>query len=139
MPKLSPLPDAQLNSVKDLLARKLWEVTVVSAQTACEIATAQVFDRFIEKKRLKPYPEWRVYNLANGRILKLYKKVTGDTDIEGVAWWPDFTAHTDLRHRIIHKGATASEPEARRSYAVAKNLVSYLRTLLTSQGLRDFD
>ena len=126
-------PQALLVAAKDLIASGQPSISVVVSHMACEVAAERALSRAFSKRGIK-YLEKPVYdllsscNLANDRTRRLYTALTGDK-VHDLDQWKAFKESSKRRNRIVHRGSTATENEAKESADAAAALVKHLENL----------
>jgi hypothetical protein len=112
-----------------------YAVTVIVAQTACELVVEEAFDLLLDKhgltqrdrEQLRP----RSYDLGNTRVKALYALLTKDR-IESQTFWSDFKEHSTRRNGIVHKGKQATKQEAKASLQAVTALVTHVETVIVT-------
>src|SRR5262245_26871601 len=128
---VSTYPKRLLALAGKLISDGLFELAVVVACVACEIAVARSLSEAFAAKGI-PYLEDPVteffsgYSLANDRIRKLYTALTEDA-VEKTAFWPEFKKLVNRRNDILHSGITVTKTEAEESYSAAEKLIAHLK------------
>jgi hypothetical protein len=98
-----PLHEDLLNSAHQFIEQSHYGVAVVLAQTAFEVFTAQVRSQLIQKRQLTAMGDW----IAKGprRVdaqIDFYVAVTRDQIQQDGALWPQYRAHAEQRHAVVH-------------------------------------
>ena len=123
-------PRKFLDLTQTLINEKKFEMAVVAAHMACEIAAERAVSRAFAKKSIK-YLEKPIlayvsgYNLGNKRLRKLYNALTGN-QIQDQPFWRAFKESAERRNQAVHKGGITTKAEAEDSYRAASDLVAYL-------------
>lgn len=118
------------------LARKLIDdgefgIAVVVAHVACEVATERTLTDAFAARGVS-YLEDSVtellsgYSLANDRIRKLYRALTGD-QIEQAPFWAKFKASATRRNNVVHSSASVTKADANESHQAATDLVDHMK------------
>jgi hypothetical protein len=100
-----------------------FNISVVVAHMACELATEKSLSNAFASKRIK-YLQASVtdylngYSLAHDRIRRLYTALTGDA-IEHTPFWGSFKQSAKRRNKIIHSGMIIQKSDAENSYKAA--------------------
>src|SRR5207247_5520120 len=89
-----------------LCASREFNIAIVVAHMACEIATEQALSRAYAARSLAyledPVGEFlNGHNLANPRIRNLYNALLGDR-IEEPSFWQPFVESSQRRNRAVH-------------------------------------
>jgi hypothetical protein len=119
-----------LDSARRLAANGDHEISVVTAQMACEIFVEQAFVRLYEKKGLV-HLEGPIddlipsYNLGNDKVRALYRALTGD-DVAAASFWPDFKELVKIRNSAVHGGRRVQRSEADGASIAAEKLVEHV-------------
>ncbi len=76
-------PSQLLEAAEDMIVRGRYEISVVTAQMACEISAERTLNLYFQKKNLKDLQEpieelLPSFNLANDKVRKLYTVITSD-------------------------------------------------------------
>jgi HEPN domain-containing protein len=122
-----------LNAAKGFRDRGDYDVAVILAQTACEVLAEQTFEKLFrddgtsaaDRKLLEP----KAKNLAAPRTRALYTLLSKDR-IQQQPFWQDYRDHANLRHKIVHAGASATKQEADKSLRVADRLINHVRSVV---------
>ena len=123
-------PQTLLSAALSLIGSGQFNIAVVVAHMACEIATERCLSESFTQKGIQ-YLEAAVtdllngYNLANEKHRNLYTALTGD-EVQKQPFWQDFKNSATRRNRIIHQGAIVGKAEAEESLKAASDLVSHL-------------
>jgi len=124
-------PRSLLGVARSLIDNNHFDIAVVVAHMACEIATERSLSEAYAAKGLQ-YLEDAVddllngYNLSNKRNRKLYAALTGDA-IEKQPFWSNFCESATRRNQVVHKGKLMTKAEAEESYRAADSFVSHLK------------
>ncbi len=112
------------------------EISVVTAQMACEIFTERAFVSIYQKRGLT-YLEDPLdafipsYNLRNEKVRALYTALTGD-DIGFASFWQSFMDLGKVRNAAVHSGARVQRAEADAGCAAAQQLIEHLERVVQS-------
>lgn len=114
-----------------------YAIAVVVAQTAAELATELAVTTFLNARGAKDIAEpiddlLPTYNLDNRKVRKLYVVLSGDGKITTMPFWTAFTTQARLRHKIVHKGATATDADAGASIKAVTDLIVHIEEALSS-------
>src|SRR5262245_55523265 len=128
MSSSAPFPYDLLLLAGQLAGESRYQLAVIVAQTACEVLAARVLGALMTKSGLGPgLKRWideckgRNSNLGNPAVRTLYQALSGDR-IDTQPFWEKYKAHTKLRNRIVHGGATATQQEAQASLRATQEL-----------------
>ena len=119
-----------LDSARRLAENGDHEISVVTAQMACEIFVEQAFVRIYAKKGLV-HLEGPIddlipsYNLGNDKVRALYSALTGD-NVTAAGFWPDFKELVKLRNGAVHSGRRVQRSEADTGCIAAEKLVEHV-------------
>lgn len=107
------------------------DVSIMVSHIACEVCTELALSRAFAALNVANLEEpvekmMNGYNLANNRHRDLYNALTGRT-IQSESFWSAFTASSNRRNAIMHKGAAATLGEAEQTHKAATDLVAYLK------------
>jgi hypothetical protein len=107
------------------------EAAIITAQTACEVCTAQVLADTFDSRGIgyltDPVRELLPnYNLANERVRKFYAAVTND-DVAQQPYWARFRQHNHKRNGVTHRGENASRADADASIAVVEEVITHIQ------------
>ena len=106
-----------------------FEWVVVLAQTACEVYVRDILERraaqlgAADVKSVEALPGT---NLDNKAVRRLFQALTGYAPPEDAEWWPDYQAHAQRRHRIVHAGARVTRNDAEDSIKAANAMIDFL-------------
>jgi hypothetical protein len=114
-----------------LIPEAKYDLAVIVAHTACELATAYVFATAFGGKHIQALEELLFRHnsgrsLSDERVRKVYTALTGDAIAGRQQLWQRFTDMANLRNRIIHGGATATKEDAEKGLVLATELVAHL-------------
>jgi hypothetical protein len=111
-----------------LNAESHFEWAVVLAQTACEVYVRDILERRaaqLGEAVIDSVARLPSTNLANNSVRDKFQEITGYTPDEA-DWWPEYQAHAQRRHRIVHAGARITRRDAEDSLEAAKELIAVL-------------
>jgi len=109
-----------LASARSFLAADKYDVAVIMAQTACEIATDDVITVLLRRQNfsegilawINRQIEWST-TLKNDKLYSLYRALSGDElQKDQKALWEAYVRRADLRNDIVHTGAHAMKEQA---------------------------
>jgi hypothetical protein len=126
-------PSQLLEAANDMIVRSRYEISVVTAQMACEICTERVFRAFFALKNVA-FLEDSVddllpsYNLANDKVRKVYFALSNDP-INQQFFWSEYKVVVSLRNKAVHAGARLQESQAQMVLRVAKLVVRHLQSV----------
>lgn len=126
-------PSQLLEAACDMLERERYEVSVVTAQMACEICTERVLRAFFLARGVS-FLEDSVddllpsYNLSNDKVRKVYVALSGDP-IQQQFFWSEYKVVVSLRNKAVHSGARIQESQAQMVLRVAKLVVKHLQSV----------
>jgi len=106
MMALKPYYRHLMGAAERLLRQGDATAAAVTAFTACEVLTEQVFDELWRARQMpelfKPVAKaLSSNNLAHERVRDVYNALSGDR-IETQPFWPAFIAFMKLRNRLVH-------------------------------------
>jgi hypothetical protein len=115
-------PEALLTKAKELIATGDFSIAVVVAHMACEISAERAISRAFAEKGIGYLGEsvedlLPGYNLANGRVRKLYNAVTGN-EIQNQSFWQAFKDSATRRNQAVHRGMIITKTDAEASYNI---------------------
>jgi hypothetical protein len=122
-----------LTSARDFLDAGMDDIAVIMAQTACEIATADIITGLLQHHRLPASIEsWinatieRISTLKTETLYDLYRALSGD-DLKQTqkVLWESYVRRTALRNDIVHKGGHASKAQATEACDTALDLIQH--------------
>jgi len=109
-----------------------YQLSVVTAQMACEVVGEQVLSALLsvqvgelEGAVLELVPS---HHLAHDKVQALFDGLTGAT-LASEPWWPGYRAHVKRRNGIVHRGARVEETGSSDSLKVASAFCSHVRGL----------
>jgi len=129
--ELITYPQKLLATCKGFIEGGQYDMSVVVAHMACEIATERTLSAAFTSQGIQhlkgPILDFlNGYSLANDRTRKFYTALTGD-HIEQQSFWLAFKESAARRNKIIHSGSVISQAEAQSSYEAASDFVSHLK------------
>ena len=132
--QLVPLTKILMDDAGRLFDKKEYNVAVVVAQTACEIATEQAIrNGLMEKQLFDTHGEFLngkryAYTFTDNFINFLFELATGDRIDRGTSlFWPGLKEAVRLRNNIVHHGHRADVNSAASAIKAANALLEYLR------------
>jgi hypothetical protein len=126
-------PAELLEAAAEMLTRGRHEVSVVTAQMACEICAERVFRAYFVGRGVT-FLEDAVddllpsYNLASEKVRTLYVALTGDA-IQQQFFWAEYKVVVTLRNKAVHAGSRLQESQAQLVLRVAKLVVKHLQSV----------
>ena len=126
-------PSQLLEAAADMLQRGRYEVSVVTAQMACEICAERVLRAYFLARGVS-FLEDSVddllpsYNLSNDKVRKVYVALTNDP-IQQQFFWSEYKVVVILRNKAVHAGARIQESQAQMLLRVAKLVVKHLQAV----------
>jgi hypothetical protein len=105
------------------------EWVVVVAQTACEVYVRDVLGRRaaqLGEAAVTLVAQLPSCNLDNERVRRVFQEFTGYAPPQEAAWWRDYQAHAQRRHRIVHAGARITRADAESSITAAEAMIVFL-------------
>ena len=126
-------PEQLLETAAEMLERGRHEVSVVTAQMACEICAERVFRAYFIERELS-FLEGAVddlmpsYNLANDKVRSVYVAITGDP-IQKQFFWSEYKIVVTLRNKAVHAGSRLQKSQAQMVLRVAKLVVKHLQSV----------
>jgi len=126
-------PGELLESARDMILRNRHEISVVTAQMACEICTERVlrtYFRFKDVAFLENPIENLLpsYNLANEKVRHIYTALTGDA-IHQQYFWSEYKTMVAIRNKAVHAGARIQESQAQMVCRIATSVVKHLQAV----------
>lgn len=117
-----------------------YEVAVVTAQMAAEIASEQVITAYLERKQVPELVEPLAglassYSLSNDRVLKLYNALTGDL-VQQEPFWQAYKEHARRRGRIVHESERTDKAAAEASVVAVEQLILHLHAVFNRPAAR---
>lgn len=139
-------PTQLLEAAAEMAARGRFEVSVVTAQMACEICTERVLRAHFASSGAG-FLEDAVddllssYNLANEKVRNVYVALTQDA-IHQQFFWSKYKTVVSIRNKAVHAGARVQESQSQLVLRVARLVVKHLqaveqRTLQRRGGRND--
>jgi HEPN domain-containing protein len=126
---------ARLSRAVGLVRDGEHDLAVVVAQTACEVLIREVLTTLVEvrvdDRELQPWLLERVryFSLNDDQTRDLWSRLAGSR-IQEQAFWPEYKAHVDRRHRVVHRGDTVTPEDADASLRAAGSLLAYVEAAL---------
>lgn len=122
----------RLGHAGDLLAGDEPELSVVVAQTACEVLIKDVLLTLARphvSDELWPWVVGRVrrFTLIDDPTQELWQSVVG-SKIQQQPFWSEYSKHVNRRHRIVHAGETTTVEDARASLRSAREIIDYVES-----------
>ena len=128
---------AILNKAKEYLQKDEPEMSVVLAQAACEIRIKRLFVTLLNQRKLGFLIEldWgiftRGFNISkNRKVQRFYVELTGDA-IKQTPFWEPLVNLAELRHRIVHDGATCTRAEVELLLEYVQQFFTHLDSIQT--------
>jgi hypothetical protein len=127
---IPPYARILLDLARSMIDQGQFNISIVVAHMACELATEASLSNAFASKRIK-YLQASVtgflngYNLANERIRRLYTALTGDA-VQNTPFWKSFTQSAKRRNNIIHRGMIVQKSDAENSYKAANEFLVHL-------------
>lgn len=124
-------PEVLLDTARQLIERQEFGVATVVVHMACEVATDHALSGLFKANGVGHLEEsvgefLNGFNLANQKLRGLYNSLSREA-IEQQPFWHGFVDSARRRNGIMHKGARATEAEARESLRVGEALVQHLQ------------
>ena len=126
-------PSQLLEAAADMLKWERYEVSVVTAQMACEICSERVLRAYFLTREVS-FLEDSVddllpsYNLSNDKVRNLYSALTSDP-IHQQFFWSEYKVMVSLRNKAVHAGARIQKSQAQMVHRVAKLVVKHLQSI----------
>lgn len=128
-------PSQLIDASSQMLFSKKFEISLVTAQMACEVCTERVIRAFLVSKNLsflhnsisELLPS---YNLSNDKVRKLYSSITDDL-IQQQHFWSEYKTLVSLRNKAVHGGSRIQESQAQMGIRVAKLMIKHLQQIET--------
>lgn len=126
-------PGQLLEAAAEMLERGRYEVSVVTAQMACETCAERVFRRYFAGRGVSFLEEavddlLPSYNLASEKVRATYVALTGDP-IQQQFFWSEYKIVVTLRNKAVHAGTRIQESQAQLVLRVAKLVVKHLQSI----------
>jgi hypothetical protein len=126
-------PAELLEAARDMVARGRHEVSVVTAQMACEICTERVLRTYFRRKEVTFLEEaiedlLPSYNLANDKVRRVYVALTGDA-IHKQFFWSEYKTMVSIRNKAVHAGARIQESQAQMVCRIAASVIKHLQAV----------
>jgi len=130
-----PFHKALLDRAKQLISQKEFGLAVVTAQTACEVLTEQVFTVAFAKKGVGFLADsvgdlFQSYNLNNSKLRAVYQALTADV-VTNQRFWSGYVEHVARRNRVVHSGEAVTEQQANASWDAARDLLHHLEGVMS--------
>lgn len=124
-------PVQLLEAAGEMAVRGRYEISVVTAQMACEICTERVLRAyfavsvagFLERAVVDLLPS---FNLANDKVRSVYIALTQDP-IHQRFFWSQYNTLVLVRNKAVHAGARVQESQSQLVLRVAKLVVKHLQ------------
>ena len=126
-------PAQLLDAAREMIGRSRYEVSVVTAQMACEICVERVLRTYFRKRDVA-YMEDSVddllpsYNLANDKVRRVYVALTDDP-IHQQFFWSEYKSMVSIRNKAVHAGARVQESQAQMVSRIAHLVVKHLQAV----------
>lgn len=126
-------PTELLEAARDMTLLGRHEVSVVTAQMACEICVERVLRTYFAFQNLA-FLEQAVedllpsYNLANDKVRRIYIALTGDA-IHKEYFWPEYKTMVSIQNKAVHAGDRVQESQAQMVGRIAASVVKHLQTV----------
>ena len=126
-------PAQLLEAAGDMLDHGRYEVSVVTAQMACEICTERVLRAYFLARGIA-FLEDSVddllpsYNLSNNKVRKVYVALTDDP-VHQQFFWSEYKVVVSLRNKAVHSGARIQKSQAQMVLRVARLAVKHLQSV----------
>ena len=126
-------PAQLLEAAAEMANRGRYEVSVVTAQMACEICTEQVLRSYFASSGAG-FLEGAVddllpsYNLANEKVRNVYVALTQD-QIHQQFFWAEYKTVVSIRNKAVHAGVRVQESQAQLVHRVTKLVVKHLQAV----------
>ena len=110
-----------------------YEVSVVTAQMACEICSERVLRSYFASSRVG-FLEDAIddllpsYNLANDKVRSLYVALTQDS-IQQQFFWSEYKTVVSIRNKAVHAGERVQASQSQLVLRVAKLVVKHLQAV----------
>lgn len=126
-------PTDLLDAAMEMVAKARYEISVVTAQMACEICAERVIRVYFRRKEVA-FLEGAVeellpsYNLANEKVRRVYIALTDDP-IHQQYFWSEYKAMVSIRNKAVHAGARVQESQAQMVCRIAASVVKHLQAV----------
>ena len=126
-------PNQLLDAAREMISRERYEVSVVTAQMACEICTERVLRVYFRAKKVvfleEPVEELLPsYNLTNDKVRRIYIALTDDS-IHKQFFWTEYKTMVSIRNKAVHSGARVQESQAQMVLRIACSVVKHLQAI----------
>lgn len=123
-------PAQLIDTAREMIERRRFEVAVVTCQMACEICVERVFRTYFKAKSLEDLEEpiddlLPSYNLANDKVRRLYSALTDD-HVHREFFWSEYKVMVGIRNKAVHAGARVQESQAQMVLRIATSVVKHL-------------
>ena len=126
-------PKELLESAKEMVLRGQHEISVVTAQMACEICAERVLRNYFRHKQVM-FLERAIedllpsYNLANEKVRRFYVALTGDA-IHQQYFWSEYKTMVTIRNKAVHAGGRVQESQAQMVCRIAASFLKHLQAV----------
>jgi hypothetical protein len=126
-------PNQLLDAAREMISRERYEVSVVTAQMACEICTERVLRVYFRAKKVVFLEEsieelLPSYNLANDKVRHIYIALTDDS-IHKQFFWAEYKTMVSIRNKAVHSGVRVQESQAQMVLRIASSVVKHLQAM----------
>jgi HEPN domain-containing protein len=125
-----------LSRAHELMERNEYDLTVIVAQTACEVLVADALRSLLHphvSDQVRPWLLGRVtsFTLMDDPTRALWNQVTGST-VQDQSFWEPYKTHVKRRHAIVHSGERVDTGAAQSSLDAAVALFDYVEACIGS-------
>jgi len=125
------LHDRLIVEAAELIALGRYELVVLRAQTAAELAAERCYERLIAPRLIPPQrrkaPRLLSRTLADERTRNVFQAITGlRPDAE--PWWSMYAEHLRRRNAVVHSGEAVSRTEAEASVSATLCFITYMES-----------
>lgn len=126
-------PAQLLHAARQMMIAGRHEVSVVTAQMACEVCAERVISKYFCFRKVE-FLEDAVedllpsYNLANEKIRRIYVALTQD-QIHHQYFWSEYKTMVSIRNKAVHAGIRIQESQAQMVARIAASVVKHLQVI----------
>ena len=126
-------PSQLLHAARQMMITGRREVSVVTAQMACEVCAERVISTYFRSRKVQ-FLEDAVedllpsYNLANDKVRRIYIALTQD-QIQQQYFWSEYKTMVSIRNKAVHAGVRIQESQAQMVARIAASVVKHLQVI----------
>ena len=112
--------------------RHWYNLAIIVANMACELAVEQVFNNLLDQKNISNLQRFIIprdtsYNICAPKIKDIYNELANDRiQRDENAFWKPLTDSVKHRNDIVHRGIMFERGDAEKSLRAVSDLISYL-------------